>query len=83
MMSTHSIRLHNPHRRIVDRGLSVCLMAYAVWEVVVMYIPQDEVEYVRFMLIVDGLMAGVSAGVLVSYIVLCIIEWIRRLKNGR
>lgn len=67
----------------MDRGLSVCLMADAIGEVEVMYIPQDEVEYVRFMLIVDGLIAGLSAGVLVSYIVLCIIEWIRRLKNGR
>lgn len=46
-----------------------------------MYIPQDELEYVRFMLIVDGLFAGAGAAVLVSYIVLCIIEWIRRLKK--
>ena len=63
--------------------MSVCLVAYAVWEVEVMYIPQDEVEYVRFMLIVDGLIVGAFAAVLLSYIVLCIIEWIRRLKNGR
>ena len=46
-----------------------------------MYIPPDELEYVRFMLIVDGLMAGVSAGVLVVYGVLTFIEWLRRLKK--
>lgn len=63
--------------------MSVCLVADAFGEEDVMYIPQDEVEYVRFMLIVDGLIVGAFAAVLLSYIVLCIIEWIRRLKNGR
>ena len=83
MMSTHRIRLHNPHRRIVDRCVPVCLMAYAVWEVVVMYIPQDEVEYIRFMLIVDGLFAGAFLATLLALIIFFILDWIRRLKNGR
>lgn len=65
----------------MDRGLSVCLMADAIGEVDVMYIPQYEVEYIRFMLIVDGLMAGLSVGVLVFYGVICFVEWIRRLKK--
>ena len=56
----------------------ICLMADAIGEVDVMYIPPDELEYVRFMLIVDGLFAGISVGVLVVYVVLCVIEWIRR-----
>ena len=65
----------------MDRCVPVCRVADAVWEEDVMYIPQDEVEYVRFMLIVDGLMAGISAGVLVLYGVLCVLDWIRRLKK--
>ena len=62
----------------MDCCVPVCSLAYAIGEVEVMYIPLDEVEYVRFMLIVDGLFAGISAGVLVVYVVLCVIEWIRR-----
>ena len=65
----------------MDRDLPVCLMADAIGEVEVMYIPQDELEYVRFMLIADGLFAGISAGVLVLYGVLCVLDWIRRLKK--
>ena len=61
--------------------MSVCLVTDAIGEVEVMYIPQDEVEYIRFMLIVDGLIAGAFVAVLVSYIVLCIIEWIRRKRK--
>lgn len=48
-----------------------------------MYIPPNELEYVRFMLIVDGLFAGAVVAVLVSYIVLCIIEWIRGKRKCR
>lgn len=65
----------------MGRSMSVCSLAYAIGEVEVMYIPQDEVEYIRFILIVDGLFAGISAGVLVFYGVLCVLEWIRRLKR--
>ena len=77
------MRFHNPYGCLVGRSLSVCRVADAIGKVVVMYIPQDEVEYIRFILIVDGLMAGLSVGVLVFYGVICFVEWIRRLINGR
>lgn len=65
----------------MDCCVSVCRVAYAIGEVDVMYIPQDEVEYIRFMLIVDGLFLLIGTGVTVLYGVLGIIEWLRRLKK--
>ena len=47
-----------------------------------MNIPPEEIEYIRFILISDGIILLFGVVVIVLYVAAVVVEWIRRMRHG-